>query len=212
MTFPNFPMEGREEGIRGIRIGVVSDNEDPEQMGRVKLTYPWRDAEDESHWARMATLMAGKERGTYFLPEVGDEVLVAFENGDIHHPYVLGALWNGQEKPPEDNADGGNDVRKIRSKTGHEIVLNDSQSEGSVEITTNGGRSILLDDSSGEEKIRIADGRSEIELDSDRGTVTISGGAKMSINASMIEMKSDGNVDIEATGVLNLKGSMVNIN
>lgn len=210
--FPNFPTEDREEGIRGIRVGVVSDNEDPEQMGRVKLTYPWRDADDESYWARVATLMAGKERGTYFLPEIGDEVLVAFENGDIHHPYVLGALWNGQEKPPEDNADGENDVRKIRSKTGHEIVLDDSRSEGGVEITTNGGRSILLDDSSGEEKIRVADGRSEIELDSDRGTVTISGGAKMSINASIIEMKSDGNVDIEATGVLNLKGSMVNIN
>lgn len=212
MSFSDAPSGDRNVGIAGVVAALVTDNEDPERMGRVKLTFPWREDEGESYWARMATPMAGNDRGTYFLPEIGDEVLVAFENGDIHYPYVLGALWNGEDVPPANNADGKNDVRTIRSRSGHEIVLNDSDSEGRIEITTNGGRSVVLDDSSGKETIRIADGQNEIEFDSSQGTVSVSGGTKLAATAPAIEIKGDGNVDIEAGGVLTLKGSIININ
>src|SRR5262245_10644139 len=86
--------------IRGVAVGVVTQNRDPESLGRVKVKFPWRENPDESHWARIAAPMAGVNRGTWFLPEVGDEVLVAFEAQNVEHPYLLGALWNGQDNPP----------------------------------------------------------------------------------------------------------------
>ena len=214
MSFTEFPDETQDEVIRGVASGIVTDNEDPEGIGRVKLTFPWRAEEGESFWARMATTMAGRDRGTYFLPEVGDEVLVAFEDGDIHYPYVLGALWSGEEKPPEDNADGKNDVRTIRSRSGHEITLNDSDTAGKVEIVTNGGHTVVLDDSSGSEKIRIADrtGKNTVEFDSNKGSIDVSSAATVSVESAMIEIKGQGNVSVEAGGILTLKGALVKIN
>lgn len=212
MNVPDGTPERIGETIPGVVVGIVTDNQDPQQMGRVKLRFPWRAARDESPWARIAVPMAGADRGTYFLPEIGDEVLVAFEAGDIHHPYVVGALWNGEDDPPEDNADGNNDVRTIRSRSGHQIVLDDSETEGNVEITTAGGQTILLDDAAGGEKITVDDGQNTVELDGTQGAITVSGGTKVTVEAPMLEIKGDGNVDVEAGGVLNLKGSIVNIN
>lgn len=225
--------DGPDGGIRGVSVGIVTDNEDPEGLGRVKLQYPWRDAADESHWARIATAMAGEDRGTYFLPEVGDEVLVAFEDGDIHHPYVLGALWNGQDVPPEDNADGNNDRRMVRSRSGHELVFDDASegtvtlttsgghelvlddsSSGGIRLTTSGGHSVVLDDSGGGAKVSVQDstGQNGVVLDSNSGAVDVTAGTKVSVSAPMLELVGDGSVNIEATGVLSLKGSIVKIN
>lgn len=213
MSAPEFLRDEGGDGIRGVAVGIVTDNKDPGGMGRVKLSYPWRDAEDESNWARIATSMAGEDRGTYFLPEEGDEVLVAFEEGDIHHPYVLGALWNGEEKPPEDNADGKNDVRMIRSRGGHEIVLNDAESEGKVEITTSGGHTIVLDDSASRSEIVITDGKQNtIVLDSTGDGIEISSTTKLSLDAPLIEIQGRGNVSIEASGMLTLKGAVIQLN
>ena len=104
--------------LSGVAVGIVTNNQDPQQLGRVKVRFPWLPGEDESFWAMIAVLMAGHERGTYFLPEVDDQVLVAFEHGDIRRPYVLGALWHRAAPPPETNADGKNNKRLIRSRSG----------------------------------------------------------------------------------------------
>lgn len=207
----------RTDGIasrRGVAVGIVSDNEDPEGLGRVKVTYPWRDSDDESHWARVATPMAGDDMGTYFLPKVDDEVLVSFDGGDINHPYVLGALWNSDQAPPEDNADGSNTVRTIKSESEHQLTLDDDESEGKVEITTAAGHTIELDDSSGSETITIEDkaGQNSIEFDAVAGELAIEGGTKLTIDASMLELTADGNITVDASGVLTLKGSLVQIN
>src|SRR5262249_39229390 len=93
----------------GVVVGVVTNNQDPDDMHRVKVRFPWlsKDTERvESNWARVAAPMTGRGRGQYFLPEVDDEVLVAFEHGQIDHPFVIGSLWNGQDTPPDSNADG----------------------------------------------------------------------------------------------------------
>lgn len=199
-------------GLPGVAVGIVTNNKDPENLGRVRLRFPWRSADDESYWARIAVPMAGPDRGTYFLPEVDDEVLVAFENGDIHHPYVVGALWNGSDSPPTDNGDGNNDVRMIRSRSGHEIVLDDNESKGKVAVTSNGGHSLVLDDAGGG-SITVEDkGGNTITLDSAEGSITLSGASKLSIQAPMLEFKADGNATLEASGVLNLKGALININ
>lgn len=122
------------ERFYGVVVGVVTNNQDSEGLGRVKVKFPWLSDEDESQWARIAVLMAGKERGTFFLPEVDDEVLVAFEHGDVRFPFVIGALWNGVDKPPADNGDGKNNLRIIKSRSGHTIKLNDEDGKETIEI------------------------------------------------------------------------------
>lgn len=202
--------------ITGVVIGVVTDNQDNEGMGRVKVKFPWRDDGDDSYWARIASMMAGADRGAYFLPEVGDEVLVAFDHGDIHHPYILGALWNGSDPPPETNRDGKNNIRIIRSRSGHEIIFDDNAEAGQekLEIHTNAGHKIVLDDSTGQEKIEITDksGNNSVVIDSVQNSISIKSNMKLSIESQMIDIKSGGMMNIEATGNLMIKGAMVMIN
>lgn len=200
----------REPGvIRGVSVGVVSQNQDPEGLGRVKIRFPWRENPDESHWARVAVLMAGKERGTWFLPEVGDEVLVACDAERIEHPYILGALWNGKEPPPETNSDGRNDIRKIRSRSGHEIIFDDGP-QGRIDIhLKDKKRQVLLDP----DGILIKDDSgNEIEIKSLPGTIAIKSNTKLSIQSKVIDIKADASMTLQATGTLTIQGALVKIN
>ncbi|ELZ10094.1 hypothetical protein C479_09865 [Halovivax asiaticus JCM 14624] len=182
-----FDGETSDGGIQGVVVGIVTDNEDPKDLGRVKLKFPWRDADDESYWARIATTMTGDGYGSYFLPEVDDEVLVAFENGDIHTPFVVGSLWNGKQKPPQTNTEGKNDVREIRSRSDHAITFDDAD-EGSITIETSGGHEIRIDDSSGSETVSISDekGDNAITLDSSGGSVSIEAAKELDLKAPTI--------------------------
>lgn len=197
--------DGVDNRIRGVAVGIVTDNEDPNGMHRVKLQFPWRDSDDESYWARIATEMAADGYGTYFLPEVGDEVLVAFEDGDIHHPYVIGSLWSGNNSPPLEN-EGSNDVREVQSRSGHTIDLDDSKNEEKVTIETSAGHTITLDDTAGGETITVEDktGNNTIELDSVKGEVSISGSNKISLSAPTISIEGQGKVSVSANGTVSL--------
>ncbi|AFO55270.1 MULTISPECIES: phage baseplate assembly protein V [Natrinema] len=214
-------------GIRGVAVGIVTNNEDPKDLGRVKLQFPWRDADDESHWARIATEMAGNEYGSYFLPEIDDEVLVAFENGDIHKPFVIGSLWNGKQKPPQKNGDGNNDIREVRSRSDHVIAFDDAD-DGSITIRTTGGNEIVIDDSGSSETIRISDESNDnsITIDSDSGSVAIDAKSDLELSASTISLdgnsveitgkkgvkiKGKGPVNVDSKAKLALSGSMVNV-
>jgi uncharacterized protein involved in type VI secretion and phage assembly len=202
--------------IHGVVVGIVTNNQDTDGMGRVKVRFPWRDDADESFWARIAVLMAGPERGSYFLPEVDDEVLVAFDHGDIHHPYVLGALWNGQDHPPEANSDGKNNIRKIRSRSGHEIILDDNseQQQEKVTVKTHAGHQIVLDDSAGQEKIDIKDktGNNTIVIDSVQNSIAIQSLMKVSIKSAMIDIEADTMLTLKAGATLTVQGALVKIN
>jgi uncharacterized protein involved in type VI secretion and phage assembly len=206
----------RRRQIHGVALGIVVNNRDTSGMERVKVRFPWRDDKDESYWARIATTMAGKNRGTYFLPEVGDEVLVAFDHGEIHHPYVVGALWNGKDIPPERNRDGKNNIRKIRSRSGHEIILDDNHSEKKekVIVRTNGGHHIVLDDSAGAEKIDIRDKTKNnlVVIDSVQNTITIQSQMKIRLKSSIIEIEADTDMTIKAGATLTIRGALVKIN
>ena len=81
--------------LSGVVVGVVTDTEDPEGLGRVRVSFPWLGAAPQSSWCRVATPLAGDGHGVWFSPELDTEALVAFEHGDFNHPYVLGYLWNG---------------------------------------------------------------------------------------------------------------------
>ena len=95
----------------GVYPALVSDIVDPDGQGRVKVKLPWSPDTGSNHyeaWARLAVPMAGSNRGTWLIPDVNDEVLVAFEAGNATRPYVVGALWNGQDAGPESMDSAGN--------------------------------------------------------------------------------------------------------
>jgi uncharacterized protein involved in type VI secretion and phage assembly len=200
---------GREPGmIRGVSVAVVAQNKDPEGLGRVKVRFPWRENPDESHWARLAVPMAGNNRGTWFLPEVGDEVLVACDAERVEHPYVLGSLWNGQEPPPETNSNGQNDIRKIRSRSGHEIIFDDG-ARGRIDIHLSDNKRVRMDP----DGILISDDKgNQIEIKSTPGTISIQSNAKLSIQSKVIDIKADASMTLQATGTLTIQGALVKIN
>lgn len=194
--------EIRAERIFGVVIGIVSNNQDPDGLARVKVTFPWLSESEESHWARIVSFMAGEKRGAYFLPEVGDEVLLAFEHGDINRPYVIGALWNGVDKSPASNDDGNNNVRLIQSRSGHIIRLDDTDGSEKIEIIDKkGSNSVIWDTAS--DKITITAAK-DIEIKADQG--------KIAMQATEIKVNSSGNATIEASGNMTIKGATVNIN
>jgi uncharacterized protein involved in type VI secretion and phage assembly len=162
----------RGDRIFGVVTGRVTNNADPASLGRVRVTFPWLSAEDESWWARIATPMAGKQRGVQFIPEVDDEVLVAFEHGDPRFPYVLGSLWNSSEPPPLGSADGKNDKRTIVSRSGHTIVLDDTPGDEKIEIVDKTkSNSIVISTKDDSLTIKTA------------GDITISAGKNVTIDA-----------------------------
>ena len=196
--------------VYGVVTGVVTDNKDPEGLGRVKLKFPWLVEDDESNWAPVATMMAGNERGTWFLPEVEDEVLVAFLHGDLRQPFVIGALWNGKDKPPETNSDGNNDIRVIKTRSGHVLRFTDKDGGEKIELIDKGEKNSLVIDTSGD-TITITSGK-DIKLDAASGKITLNA-KEIEIKASAAgKFETGSGMDLKASGTANLKGATVNIN
>ncbi len=196
--------------ITGVVVGIVTNNQDPDKMGRVKLKFPWLSDEEEGYWARMAVPMAGNERGIYFLPEVNDEVLVAFEQGDVRFPYVVGALWNGKDAPPAENGDGKNNVRVIKSRSGHVIRLTDEDGNEKIEIVDKSENNSVVFDTA----------ENTITITADKDIVLSASKGSIKLNARQIEVKSSADtkieagagMDVKAGATMNIKGQVVNIN
>lgn len=135
----------------GVYPALVTDVQDPDGQGRVKVSLPFvngAEGPQAAAWARLATFMAGADRGSWFIPEVNDEVLVAFLAGDARHPVVIGALWNGVDAPPE-TMDANNNLRSITSRSGHRLLFDDSLAAEKVVLETQGGHRLELDDAAG---------------------------------------------------------------
>lgn len=193
-------LSDHDQGSRfyGVTVGIVTNNKDPDGLGRVKVRFPWLSKEDESHWARVLTPMAGNDRGLYFLPEVDDEVLVAFEHGVAEFPYILGGLWNGKDKQPENNNDGQNNKRVIKSRSGHIIRLDDTKGKEKIEVIDASGKNSIV--------INTADNTITITADAD---ITIqSSNGKLILIGNGVEIKSKAGVDIVADQNINLKANL----
>jgi uncharacterized protein involved in type VI secretion and phage assembly len=194
--------------VKGVAVALVTQNKDDDGLCRVKVSYPWHDKPRESYWARLATPMAGKERGLVMIPEVGDEVLVAFEREDLRFPYVLGALWNGKDKPPLANGDGKNDKRTLKSRKKHYLLFDDGES-GVVELAHEKGRKIVFDDKG----FVVQDEKGNVvKVDSDSGAMTIEAKGQLNIKASSITIEATGTLELKADATLTIRGSLVNIN
>lgn len=182
----------------GVFPALVTDIKDPDGQGRVKISLPWSPDTDGSKyeaWARLATMMGGNNRGSWFVPDVNDEVLVAFEAGNPRRPYIVGCLWNGQDKPPASMDGGGKNYKKVlRSRNGVQITLDDSEGQEKMILETPGGQKITLKDGPGAVEIVDSNGNS-VKLETSGITVTAS--AKVTINASQVEV-SAGMVTVNA--------------
>jgi phage protein D len=215
-----------------IVVGIVTDNKDPEGLNRVKVKYPWMTEDHTSFWARTATQMGGKGRGFFNLPEIEDEVLVAFEHGDVNRPYVLGQLWNGKDRPPGTNSkDNNNPVhgpgssvnrRGFQTRIGHQLDFDDTGGKGKIMIKTAGGHVINVDDAgkkvdittTGGHKFSMEDAGKKIAIKSTAGqSVTVDdGGSKVSVkdNGGDNMLLSQGFVTFKAATTIDLGAPVVN--
>lgn len=188
---------GGRDRIYGVVIGIVTENEDPDEMGRVKLQFPWLDDNAVSDWARIAAPGAGAGAGVVWLPHVDDEVLVAFEHGDVSRPIVLGGLWNGRDTIPFDYGDldsGAVTYSGFTTRTGHKISFWESSSESSIQLLTKGGAvNVVLDEQNSEVKVETT-GKIILDAQGD------------------VEIKAGGGIKLNATGNVEIKGATVALN
>jgi uncharacterized protein involved in type VI secretion and phage assembly len=173
----------------GVFPALVTDIRDPDGQGRVKISLPWSPDSGGSRyeaWARLATLMAGGDRGTWLIPDTGDEVLVSFQAGDPRWPFVLGGLWNGKDAPPQAmDGSGNNEIKVIRSRNGVKVTLDDTDGTERLQIETPGGQKVTLRDGPGVVEIVDSNGNS-VKLAS--AGITVTSSAKVTINASTAEI------------------------
>ena len=189
----------------GVYTTTVVDLRDPQGLGRVKVALPWlplKRGKPPQAWARVATLAAGPGSGSWFLPAVGDEVLVACEAGDPARPCVLGALWHAQARPPQAvAADGSNHHRQIRTPRGVVIDLVDEPGHVGLTLRTPGGCDVVLDDAGPE--VRISDGQGNTVV-LDGSGVRIAGAKAVVVEAAKISLAA-GLVQVD-TGMFKVSG------
>ena len=171
--------------LNGVYSASVVDNRDPDGLARVlvRVSAP-TEAVAGDLWARVATMMAGRNRGTWFVPEVGDEVLVAFERGDAKEAYVIGALWNAKARPP---AEPPADVKLIRSRNGVTLRIRDDRNNNALILETPGGQRITLQDNPGSVRVEDANGNSVMLSASG---MTVNASAAVTVNASRVEVSA----------------------
>jgi len=183
---PAFAQNQRLAAGLGVHLAIVTGLDDPAALSRVRVKLPAiADSPQQAGelWARVCTLFAGENRGAFWMPDVGDEVLVAFVMGDARQPIVLGGLWNGASVAPE-TLDARNNLKVVRSRNGNRFVLDDTDGAEKVIIETPGGNRITLSEAPGD-LVRIED--------SAGNSATLGGGG--------MKVVSPANVEVEATQV-----------
>lgn len=221
-----------DERVYGVVIGLVRDVHDPVEQGRVKVSYPWLSA-DDSHagWAPVARPMAGADRGYWYAPEVDDEVLVAFEHGDLNHPMVLGFLHNGVDKPPGTDVN----VRRVRTVRGNVLDFNDNPGQEQIHLHTSNGTKVTINETPSEitletvggAKVTVSDA-SGVTVFSPAGGVSVTSANGMSTAAgeavsvtagtgieltagTTVQVTSGGVVNVTAAASVNVNAPMVNV-
>lgn len=185
----------------GVAEALVAAVEDPEKEGRVKLRLPWFDSTEVSDWCRVANLFAGNGYGSTWTPELEDEVLVAFIHGDLRFPVVLGGLYNGKDKPPRART-ATNNQKTLRTKAGHEVLLDDSSGSLGAEVVTSHGHRLRLDDVNDELTLELSGGPS---------IVMRKNGGEMRLKATSITLEAS-SITLTASGELTATGKQIKLN
>jgi phage protein D/phage baseplate assembly protein gpV len=209
---------GGGSAAKGVAVAIVTDIDDPQMAGRVKLKFPWLAADYVSDWARVAAPGNGVDRGMVWTPEVNDEVLVAFEGGDSQHPFVLGGLWNGADKPPTITVkDGQLERRAFVSRDGNEIYMADKQGDSSLGMKSKGDE-VVLHLSGTDQKIEgtskgkiVLTATGDIEIKA-TGKVKLSGAGGVEISSdAQAKLSGSAGVEVSTSGVAKVSGSQVQL-
>lgn len=184
-----------------IVIGVVTDLDDPLNLGRVRVEV--KHSGGESYWARLATLMAGPDRGTLFRPEPDDEVLLALVQGAANEAYVIGALWNTVDTPPEGGGTPDNDLRTIRSRSGHVLRFDDTPGGEKIEIVGKDEEQLVVIDVVGEKvevlalqgNVEVMAG-TDVTIEANAGSVSVTAAIEINLSAPNITITGDAGVTI----------------
>jgi len=202
----------------GVEIGIVTNTQDPDQLGRVKVCFPRLPGKPESDWCRVVQPAAGAGRGFYWLPHVNDEVLIAFERGEAHRPYIVGSLWNGKDKPMKGAYTDDNSTMVIQTKSGHQILLDDKGGQEKIVIADKSGKRTLTFDVQNKKFIVDAkEGDVEIHaekkiiLDCEDLEIKTKKTGKIDVGTNF-DLKADSQINIKASSQLTIKASRVNIN
>jgi len=208
----------RPPAAQTLLVGIVTDNNDPDKLGRVRVKCPTLTEDHESNWARVISAGAGKERGFDCLPEIEDEVLVGFEHGDIHRPYILGGVWNGKDAPPEAVTDTVADskvrLRTFKTRTGHTLQFIEEDKGGSkkgIDMISVYGHEIYLNDSEKSIEIKTKGGHTlKMEDNAKKITMESTGSIEMSAPQKILMKVSSSNVELTPMGV-SVKGTQVKV-
>jgi uncharacterized protein involved in type VI secretion and phage assembly len=206
MKQKDFDYEEQNNKIYGVVTAIVTNTKDPDKKGRIKMKYVWMGEAKaiESDWARVVSFMAGNARGAHFLPDVDDEVLVAFEHGNINSPYVVGALYNAKDKVIEENTDGKNNIKMLKSRSGHKITLDDTKDAEKFIIEDESGKRLITFDSSAK--------KLSIENKEDSGPIYVEAKGELTIKADKdIKIEGKADLNIKATKDVKIEGKNVTI-
>ena len=199
----------------GVTPAKVTDINDPEGMGRVKVEILNLGTKGQTtDFIRVVSPMAGKDCGIQFLPEVGDEVLIAFCGDGMTQPYVIGSLYSGREgyKMPSPVKDGTNDIRMIKTRSGHTITFGDKEGEENIEIKSAKEMSIRIDDKENSIKISDKDGKNLMILNATDGIISITADKKLELTAAGSGITIDNNgVQIKSGKNLEMTGQQVSV-
>ena len=189
-----------------IMTGLVVENNDPEKLGRVRLIVPALPDGPEL-WARVVSPLAGPDRGLCFLPEIEDEVLVTFTQGDLSSAYVLGALWGAKKQPPGNIGKSGNEIKSIKTRSGHLLEFDDSDGSESITIKDKNDNTIMI--RTGEDCITIAS-KSKMEISADK-QISISA-ENITIKANEISIQADSSFTLDGGASAEIQAGTISLN
>lgn len=205
-----FKARPEEKKIYGVTVCTVLNNFDCNGQARVQLSLPWLPG--FTPWARMANASGGSGAGSFFVPQIGEEVLVSFNHGDVREPYIMGSLWSTTKRPPALSPTDALFKRKIKTPAGHELEFDDMLQ--TVTLTSNVKTTLILDT----QKAEISTPTASVSL-SLAGEVTIKGAISITLDAPLIEIKAGAVVKIEgkaaqlkASSTCEISGNPVKIN
>lgn len=213
MSLLDYMGGGDAPSLAGVCPAVVTNINDPDKLGRVKVKLLNFDLPDyETDFIRVMTPMSGAGWGMLFFPNVGDEVLVAFCGGDISRAYVLGSLWNKNFKTPAEIKEN-NPIRMIQTKAGHKLVFDDSDGKEKITLQTKNELLIKLDDEKNCITVQDKGGKNLIKVDSANGTITIQADKKVNISAgsTKIIMESGGSLSVSSDSSAKIKSSKITV-
>lgn len=200
--------------IAGIVTGTVKEIYDEKFPGMIKVEIFMTDGTvNVTDWIRVIVPYGGLNRGMYFLPELGDEVAVAFERGDIERPYVIGCLWNTVDTIPEGAVTEKNNIKKIKTKGGHELIFDDTEKKAKFQIITPNKMTISMEDENSCIFIKADEDDNIIKINSKNGEITIKAQKKIILEANGTKVSVDGDgkkIDISADNI-NLEGKNIKI-